>query len=132
MKYYIYKIIDKNNNEEFYIGSTNNFSSRKSHHKKNVNNKVGTINQNAGLQFEEGIYNPRDKTITIYEYTDANSLKRVLAHEMGHALGINHVDNPNSIMYYLNNAKTFALTKEDETALVNVCKASFSFLVFSF
>ena len=41
MKYYIYKIIGKNNNEEFYIGSTNNFSARKSHHKKNVNNKVG-------------------------------------------------------------------------------------------
>lgn len=41
MKYWIYKIIDKNNNEEFYIGSTNNFSSRKSHHKKNVNNKSG-------------------------------------------------------------------------------------------
>ena len=41
MKYWIYKIIDKNNNEEFYIGSTKKFSSRKSQHKKNVNNKVG-------------------------------------------------------------------------------------------
>jgi hypothetical protein len=41
MKYYIYKIVDKNNPEEFYIGSTSNFSSRKSKHKKNTNNKVG-------------------------------------------------------------------------------------------
>ena len=40
MKYYIYKIIDKNNIDEFYIGSTNRLSSRKSHHKKNVHNKV--------------------------------------------------------------------------------------------
>lgn len=40
MKYYIYQIIDKNNNEEFYIGSTNNISARKSKHKKTTNNKV--------------------------------------------------------------------------------------------
>ena len=40
MKYWIYKIMDKTNNEEFYIGSTNRLSSRKSHHKKNVHNKV--------------------------------------------------------------------------------------------
>jgi hypothetical protein len=40
MKYYIYKIIDKNNNEEFYIGSTNKLSTRKSSHKKHVHNKV--------------------------------------------------------------------------------------------
>lgn len=40
MKYWIYKIVDKNNIEEFYIGSTNKLSSRKSHHKKNVHNKV--------------------------------------------------------------------------------------------
>ena len=41
MKYYIYKIYDNNNKDEFYIGSTQNFSSRMSHHKKNVRNKVG-------------------------------------------------------------------------------------------
>jgi len=43
MKYYIYKIYDNNNKEEFYIGSTKNFSSRMSHHKKNVRNKVGKL-----------------------------------------------------------------------------------------
>jgi group I intron endonuclease len=41
MKFFIYKIINKNNNNEFYIGSTTKFSSRKSHHKKNVNNRCG-------------------------------------------------------------------------------------------
>ena len=41
MKYYIYKIADKNNEAEFYIGSTNKLSSRKSQHKKNVRNRVG-------------------------------------------------------------------------------------------
>ena len=41
IKYTIYKIIDNNNNEQFYIGSTKCFSRRKSHHKKNVTNKRG-------------------------------------------------------------------------------------------
>jgi hypothetical protein len=41
MKYWIYKITDKEEPLEFYIGSTNRFSSRKSQHKKNVYNKVG-------------------------------------------------------------------------------------------
>ena len=40
MKFYFYKIVDNNNEDEFYIGCTNNFSSRKSKHKKNTYNKV--------------------------------------------------------------------------------------------
>jgi hypothetical protein len=38
-----YKIFKRDNPTLFYIGSTLNFSSRKSHHKKNVNNKVGKL-----------------------------------------------------------------------------------------
>ena len=40
MKYYIYKIIHISRPEWFYIGSTNNFSRRKSSHKKAHKNKV--------------------------------------------------------------------------------------------
>jgi len=40
MKYYIYKITDTKNAEEFYIGSTNNISNRKSSHKKATCNKT--------------------------------------------------------------------------------------------
>lgn len=39
-KIFIYKIYQNDYPEMFYIGSTNNFSSRKSNHKKNINNKV--------------------------------------------------------------------------------------------
>ena len=39
MKYYIYKITDSKNQEEFYIGSTKDISRRKSQHKKNTCNK---------------------------------------------------------------------------------------------
>lgn len=40
MKYYIYKITDTKNPEEFYIGSTNNISNRRSSHKKATCNKT--------------------------------------------------------------------------------------------
>ena len=40
MKYYIYKILHLERPEWFYIGSTNNFSRRKSSHKKAHKNKV--------------------------------------------------------------------------------------------
>lgn len=39
-KFYIYKIYQPEIPEIFYIGSTINFSQRKSNHKKNCNNKV--------------------------------------------------------------------------------------------
>jgi len=39
MKYYIYRINCKTVPLEFYIGSTNKFSSRKSNHKKSYKNK---------------------------------------------------------------------------------------------
>jgi len=43
MKCYIYKIQNNNDPKQFYIGSTLNLSRRKSHHKKNVRNKVGKL-----------------------------------------------------------------------------------------
>jgi len=39
----IYKIYQSTTPEVYYIGSTSNFSSRKSHHKKNTNNRVGKL-----------------------------------------------------------------------------------------
>ena len=58
MKYYIYKIY-KPETEYLYIGSTNKLSTRKSHHKKNTNNRAKksyhrvlykTIRENGGLE----------------------------------------------------------------------------------
>lgn len=43
MKYCIYVISQRNDPTKFYIGSTVNFSRRKSHHKKNTTNKRGKL-----------------------------------------------------------------------------------------
>ena len=88
-----------------------------------ANSNIHTINQSAGKEFEEGEYKSDEsgERINIYEFADEVSLIRVLEHEFGHALGLDHNNNPDSIMYYLNNSKNMDLTAEDIQALRIVC-----------
>ena len=51
-------------------------------------------------EFTQGTYQSNGK-IDIYSYADQTELRLVLAHELGHALSLDHVENPKSIMYYL-------------------------------
>jgi len=87
----------------------------------NINTKVEVVNLNAG-EIEEGLYTSKNNTIDIYQYDDQTKLIRVLAHELGHSLGIDHNDNKESIMYKINDGYKKTLSVEDMTDLKRVCR----------
>jgi len=74
-------------------------------------------------QFEEGLYKITGgiQSIDIYEYANRMRLVRVLAHEMGHALGLEHTADSGAIMYRVNLGDNLTVTSTDIRALNKVC-----------
>jgi predicted Zn-dependent protease len=77
-------------------------------------------------RFTQGAYENigNQKRINIYQFSDHDELRLVIAHEVGHALGVGHVDNSKSIMYHLmgnQNIQGLKLTPEDIDALKVLC-----------
>lgn len=73
-------------------------------------------------EFTQGTYSS-EKRIDIYTYADSNELRLVLAHELGHALSLDHVANEESVMYFLigEQPQDIVLTDEDIDEFVRVC-----------
>lgn len=72
-------------------------------------------------EFTQGDY--RGRQINIYTFNDHRELVLVLAHEFGHALALDHVENADSIMYYLMGGQNDppSLTAEDRAAFERSC-----------
>lgn len=83
-----------------------------------------TIGESAGEEFNEGEYIRDDEgiRINVYQFENEDKLLRLLQHELGHAIGLDHVDNPQAIMYRLNSSTNGTLTTEDVTELLRICK----------
>ena len=77
-------------------------------------------------KFDQGrfVKQGENQEINIYQFGNRAQLKTVLAHEVGHALGLDHVNNPKSLMYHMmgnQNMADLKLTKEDISALKKKC-----------
>lgn len=82
------------------------------------------IGASRGEEFEEGVYISAGRTqeINIYEFNNSGTLIRLLAHEFGHALGLEHIDsNPDAIMYRLNQNSNAQATIDDLNAVRKLC-----------
>lgn len=85
--------------------------------------KYNNIGDSTGGEFNEGEYmrDAEGTRINIYQFKNENQLVRVLAHEFGHSIGLDHINNPKAIMYYLNEGVNEKLTNDDIAALKNRC-----------
>ncbi len=82
-----------------------------------------TTSAGRGESFEEGLYvtEGRNSYIDIYEFSSRKKLVRVLAHELGHAIGLDHVTGEDSIMYEFNQGESLKLSPDDLAAIRVVC-----------
>lgn len=80
-------------------------------------------NQSTGHTFEQGEYvrDSAGQRISIFEFIGTTQLERVLAHEFGHAIGLDHNSDPKSIMFAKNESGNLVPTATDLAALNAVC-----------
>lgn len=69
--------------------------------------------------FHKGLFN--GKQILIYEFESADDLRLTIAHEFGHALGLQHADDPQALMH--------PIMKDQDTAHFRLTQADLSLLL---
>ncbi|WP_038051540.1 matrixin family metalloprotease [Thioalkalivibrio sp. ALJ1] len=92
------------------------------------NEQVAMLNREVSAtgSFDMAVYEQQGarRSITVFKASDADELRLTLAHELGHALGIGHVDDPAAVMHSMlgpANAGRRDLSAADRRALVTVC-----------
>jgi len=85
--------------------------------------KYNVIGASRGETFTGGLYTQDEggQSIDIFEFSSRDKLVRILAHELGHALGLDHNSDPKAIMYHLNEGEAESLTPTDLAALQTLC-----------
>lgn len=89
------------------------------------NELVTTADQpSAATPFEVGLMTIRQhqRTMTIFAFSSETDLIATLAHEFGHAFGIEHTQDPHSIMFHQLTAEQAELTATDLQAWQQTCQ----------
>lgn len=88
------------------------------------NQRVNQYNAAYGYtrEFTQGDYQTAGY-INVYKFSSDTEVVTVLAHEFGHALGLDHVEGSSSLMYYLleDTSDEPVLSESDLTAYYEVC-----------
>ncbi len=121
---------DMRNNLNALIQSFNPVTDRLNRDINEMNRRIDEYNQNfAGkFSFSSGKYEGRigQGVITIYHHVNEQHRLLLLAHELGHALGLGHVSNPGSVMYSTIDRQLYSgkirLTEQDREALRSQCR----------
>lgn len=86
-----------------------------------LNSAIGDFNEDLEKKPEEGIFIGESNRIEIYFNNNRQELVHTIAHELGHSMSLNHVDNSKAIMYPFS-TKTVTLTTDDIKELDEVCR----------
>jgi chromosome segregation ATPase len=93
-----------------------------------INRRIADYNRqfSQSQEFDQGKYQQinGEERIDIYQFSSRDELALVLAHEVGHALGLRHLDAPTAIMHYLMDEQEIGnlrLTPKDEAAIRALC-----------
>lgn len=101
----------------------NELSERGNELVRTYNQGVNQYNTEFGFarEFTQGDY--QGDRIHVYKFSSDTEVVTVLAHEFGHALGIDHVEGTSSLMYYLleDTGTVPVLSADDLTAYQGVC-----------
>jgi hypothetical protein len=89
------------------------------------NELVQTSAKPAAASFEVGVMHikQQQRHMTLYAFSSATDLIATIAHEFGHAFGIDHTQEPDSIMFHQINAQQQRLTDADLKAWQSTCQA---------
>lgn len=86
-----------------------------------LNSTVDTFNAVISQKPEAGLFDGEEQTIYIYYVDTAAELAHTLAHEFGHTMNIDHVNEPQAIMFPYR-SKSVNLSDADKDALRAACR----------